>query len=287
MLEKLNQAVSLAKKSKGDGDPEIWKMSDEDTEVYFFGTVHLLPEGVDWKSDKLSTIISDMNTLYIEADIESPEAQQAMMASIPKYGIFTDGSTLSSVLGDQAVVVQEAAEELGVPFAQVQPMKPWLVGLQMAQLQMTKEGLTPDAGVEAYLLAEAKKGSKIVAFLESGEDQIAALSGSDIENQVEGLVFQSKHMDKTTEVLDLLIDEWADGDVKGLEVLVANPDAMGDAGLYDRMLTVRNRNWVPKIEAILDVPGTSLVAVGAAHLAGSDSVLKMLEANGRKIEKVQ
>lgn len=286
-LEKLDQAMALAKKSKGDGDPQIWKMSDEDTDVYLFGTVHLLPEGVNWKSNELTAILNNMDTLYIEADIESPGAQQAMAASVMQHGMFTDGKTLSGVLGDNAAVVEKAAGEFGIPFAQIQTLKPWMVGLQMTQMKMMQDGFSPDMGVEANFTGVAKNRGVPIKFLETAADQISAISGGSMEEQVEGLVFQAQHMDKTEEVLDLLVNEWADGDVKGLEIIAANPEAMGSEGMYDRLLVVRNQNWIPKIEAILAEPGTKLVAVGAGHLAGEHSVVKLLEANGLKVELVQ
>jgi len=49
------------------------------------------------------------------------------------------------------------------------------------------------------------------------------------------------------------------------------------------MMTDRNERWIPQIIALLDEPGTVLVAVGAGHLAGEDSVIKMLRAEGFEV----
>jgi len=49
-------------------------------------------------------------------------------------------------------------------------------------------------------------------------------------------------------------------------------------------LKSRNEIWVGKIEAMLEEPGTRLIAVGAGHLAGEDSVIEMLEAKGYEVE---
>ena len=42
----------------------------------------------------------------------------------------------------------------------------------------------------------------------------------------------------------------------------------------------RNANWAKWIERRLAQPGTIMVAVGAGHLAGNDSVLAMLKKDG-------
>jgi len=92
-------------------------------------------------------------------------------------------------------------------------------------------------------------------------------------------------LDESPQMLDLLVSEWADGDVVGIASLVASPDGVGlSDAFYDSLLVKRNRNWVPKIEAMLDEPGSVFIAVGAGHLAGPDSVITMLRDKGYEIE---
>ena len=84
--------------------------------------------------------------------------------------------------------------------------------------------------------------------------------------------------------LDLLVDEWADGDEAGIGALMANPEMLGSQPIYDVMMTDRNARWVPQITAMLEEPGTVLIAVGAGHLAGEDSVVEMLRDAGYTVE---
>ncbi|WP_340692702.1 TraB/GumN family protein, partial [Hyphomonas sp.] len=89
--------------------------------------------------------------------------------------------------------------------------------------------------------------------------------------------------DEGAAMLDALVDEWADGDVNGLGLLLANPDMMGSEEVYDALLKERNETWAPQIAAMLETPGTRLIAVGAGHLAGDDSVIAMLRADGFEV----
>lgn len=92
-------------------------------------------------------------------------------------------------------------------------------------------------------------------------------------------------LDESPQMLDQLVDEWADGDIAGIASLVASPDGVGFSGpVYESLLVERNRNWVPQIEAMLDEPGSVLIAVGAGHLAGPDSVITMLRDKGYQVE---
>ncbi len=63
-------------------------------------------------------------------------------------------------------------------------------------------------------------------------------------------------------------------------------DLKSEPKLYQRMLVDRNRDWLPKIEALFARRGHALVVVGAAHLIGPDGLLAMLRAKGYTIEQM-
>ena len=54
-----------------------------------------------------------------------------------------------------------------------------------------------------------------------------------------------------------------------------------------RLIGDRNRVWAKWVEARMARPGTVFVAVGAGHLAGSDSVQHWLAQRGLKTVRVQ
>ena len=83
-----------------------------------------------------------------------------------------------------------------------------------------------------------------------------------------------------------MLDSWTRGDVAG--IAKSFNSEFGDAPeLVDALLAKRNANWARWVHGRLDKPGTVLVAVGAGHLAGDQSVLSMLEKQGLKVTRVQ
>jgi uncharacterized protein YbaP (TraB family) len=124
---------------------------------------------------------------------------------------------------------------------------------------------------------------KSFAYLETVDDQLGRLAGLPNDVQVDFLISSAESIDEGAQMLDALVDEWADGDVTGLGLLLANPDMMGSDEVYDALLKERNETWAPKIAAMLETPGTRLIAVGAGHLAGDDSVIAMLRADGFEV----
>jgi uncharacterized protein YbaP (TraB family) len=80
----------------------------------------------------------------------------------------------------------------------------------------------------------------------------------------------------------VLLAAWAKGDLPQL-VSLDHEDPKQRALLFDN----RNKAWLPKIEAMLKDTGTSLVTVGAGHLAGPKSVIALLCGRGWKVQRIQ
>ena len=62
-------------------------------------------------------------------------------------------------------------------------------------------------------------------------------------------------------------------------------DVKDDPLMYQRLLVERNRNWLPRIEALFARPRPAFVVVGAAHLVGPDGLIAMLRAKGVRVDQ--
>ena len=56
--------------------------------------------------------------------------------------------------------------------------------------------------------------------------------------------------------------------------------------VYQAILVDRNTDWANQIETLLQGSGTAFIAVGAAHLAGDDSVQALLAQRGVDVTRV-
>lgn len=286
MLAEFDEVIAAAEATRGPGKPALWTLADADTTVHLFGTVHLLRPELDWRSAAFETAFANAEKVVFEVDMKSPEGQQALMTDFVARGFFEDGTTLRSVLDAEAeTVVETALESVGLPMDAVNAMEPWMTAANLGVMKLQADGYDPDSGVENVLEAEAVAAGKSFDFLEVAGDQADAFDLLPQQAQVDFLYETALLLDESPRMLDQLVEEWADGDVAGLAVVVASPDSAGMGGdqVYQSLLVNRNRNWVPKIEAMLDEPGTVFVAVGAAHLAGPDSVITMLRDRGHTV----
>lgn len=279
-----NAAVAAAEASRGAGEPAVWTLSDDDTTIRIMGTVHFLRPDLDWRTTAIDTALSEADTLVFEADVSSQKAASELINFISTRGLFTDGRQLTSLLDEtQTAELKEALDYLGYPLGAMQTFRPWYAAMSLSVLQMTKDGFDPTSGVEKVLEEEGQAAGKSFVYLETVEQQLGRFADLPDEEQVDFLIGSAESIEEGSEMLDVLVSEWEDGDVNGLGLLMSNPEMMGSEAIYDALLKARNKDWVPKIEAMLDEPGTVLIAVGAGHLAGKDSVIQLLRADGYEV----
>lgn len=264
--------------------PALWLVKDADTNVYLFGTVHVLKPSMDWQTATFTQAFSNSDVIYQEADV-SLAVQQKLSALIPVLGMYSDGGTLFDTLDDDdEKEVLEAAALLNFPPESLNQMRPWLASIVLSQVQMQKSGYSPDSGVEAIITSKATKAGKTIRYLETAEWQLHMLADLPEDSQVELLVTGAEAIEDTPDMLDDLVADWAEGDVAGIADLMSDEDVLGDHIVYTTMLVNRNRDWTVKIKNLMDEEaGTFFIAVGAAHLAGDDSVITMLRAEGERV----
>ena len=46
--------------------PALWRLADEDTTIYMFGTIHVLPQGFRWRSAQFDAVLAEADTLVLE-----------------------------------------------------------------------------------------------------------------------------------------------------------------------------------------------------------------------------
>lgn len=259
--------------------PAIWKVSDEDTTIYLFGTVHLLPKNVEWINPTITDALakSDMIVTELPMDAGSQvELQQLTM----QLGMLPQGTTLRSLLTPEQTKTYEAAfGTIGLPPQAVQQfdvMKPWFAGLNLSMLPLLMSGYTPDSGVEKVLMEKA--GDKARGALETPEFQLGLFNDLPQSAQIAFLMEAAEGVGEATQTLDRMVAEWVKGDAEKLAEIMN--EGMNDPVLMDALLHSRNANWAKWIEQRMATPGTVFIAVGAGHLAGEKSVQDMLAAKG-------
>lgn len=83
-----------------------------------------------------------------------------------------------------------------------------------------------------------------------------------------------------------MLKAWSSGDVKAI-ARTFDRDLADSPDLAQALIHERNANWSRWIEQRMAQPGAVMIAVGAGHLAGRDSVIAMLQRDGYRVRRVQ
>lgn len=263
--------------------PALWKIADEDTTIYLFGTIHILPEATNWYSGPVAKALHSSQLLVTEAIIDSPaDLQKEFLAR----AVRTDGTTLrQSLPADERAALEKATAQIGIPAAALDPFKPWYAALRLSTLPMQQAGYRADNGVEAQIEALAKAQGMKREALETPAYQIALFDGLPADAQQQYLNDVLKQLPTMREDLAKLVTAWKAGKPEQLAELL-NADET-DARVRKALLVDRNDAWAKWLKARLEAPGTVFVAVGAGHLAGQDSVQDKLAADGITSTRLQ
>ena len=267
--------------------PLLWVVADADSRVYLLGSVHALPAGTDVLPGPAADAYAAAAVLAFEVDLDlAPEAAAAMIGR----AVATDGIPLSKRLGPaDARRLERRLEAAGLSLALAESYDPWFVALMLGNVS-DGSGYSSTAGVDQQLFARAGLDAKERLGLETVDDQVEALDGLPLKDQ---LAFLRDALDDGEDGIGLatLVAAWRAGDADALAALVTSGIG-GTPGLRRRVLTDRNARWIPQIEALLDrtsadgTPEDVLVVVGAGHLVGPGSVVEMLEARGLTVTRV-
>lgn len=275
-----------AKPATVTADPAIWRVKGKHGTVYLFGSVHVMKPNVEWESAKVKAAMDSSDVVYLEiANMDDAAAAQPLAL---KYGVDAAHPLSTKISKEDVAALDAAAKSMGLPGeAMFEPMQPWMVSTALQVVPMMKAGYEPSSGIDMKVLAESKGKQKTVKGFETLEDQVHMLADSPQEQQVEMLHKELAELDKSAAEMNDLVEAWEHGDVEKIGNIDNDELATKYPAEYKRLVVDRNTKWAATLDGLLkdSATGNVFVIVGAAHLAGPDSVVKMLKKDGWKVER--
>ncbi|WP_156678341.1 TraB/GumN family protein [Sphingomonas profundi] len=267
--------------------PALWKLADADSTIYLFGTIHVLPTGYAWQNGPVRDAIAAARTLVIETVLgPDPAALSALLMRLGTPATAGLPPILDRVPAEKRDALAAMIRRSGVPAAVFDRLETWTAGLMLVSTTLNDMKLVAGEGVEPQIEAQFKARALPVEGLETPEQQLGFFDGLPEDAQREFLAGIVEDPAKMREEFDAMLAAWARGDEKAIAATF-DEDLKDSAALRDALLIRRNRNWAKLLEARLATPGVTLVAVGAGHLAGPQSVQTMLAADGLKVQRVR
>jgi uncharacterized protein YbaP (TraB family) len=283
------ETMAPAASAGTEATPAMWVVKKGPTTVYLFGTVHVMKKDVHWETAKFEAAFKASPTLYLEIADIGPEAQAAMRPMIMKMGMDADHPLSEKISKEDVALLDTEMKSLGAPGETVvDKMQPWLVYLTLSVLPAMQAGYDPASGIDPALQKMATAAGKKIDGFETAEEQVHYLADFPQAEQVALLHEELEDLPKSVDKTNEMVADWEHGDVAKIAAMENDDLKAKHPELYQKLLVDRNVAIARKVEGILKDPasGTVFVAIGAAHLAGPDSIQKMLEKDGFESERV-
>ena len=262
------------------GEPALWRIADDDSDIYLFGTVHVLPPALVWRGPRFEAAFASADELVVEIDTAAGDRGLA-----ERLGTLPAGQRLSDLLmPPQRARLERVCAGLGVAPAALQSKRPWLAAMQLSLAHAVANGFDPAAGVENVLVPEARARGLRLSYLETAEQQVRLLAGFTPEQERAFLAASLRQIEEDENSLAVLAEAWARGDTSALDAMSRTQLGEAGEGVYAALITDRNVAWANAIAHRLQGEGRIFYAVGAAHLVGDGGVVALLRARGVRVE---
>ena len=232
-----------------EADPAIFVIRDADTTVYLFGTFHVLSPDLHWFDGPVEQAFAASDQLIVET---LPVASGVPAGTLPR------------------------------PAARITPAASFLASTQDAVRAGQSLGMALANGADMVLLRAAAENGKSVEPLETLDSQFAMIARIPAEAAPPSPCTESPCTAPAADLsaaMTQLQGAWANGD-HGLFTAMLGEMQVTAPNAYRTLFVERNARWSNWVAARMRQPGTVFVAIGAAHLAGADSLLVRLAERG-------
>lgn len=259
----------------------LWKISGNGLSKpsYLYGTMHITCDNALDKNTLKA--FDETSQLYLELDMDEPGMQMKLTGGM----MMKNGTTLKSLATpeDYAIVDEFIKKNVGMGIEMMNSFKPSVVSM----LVIPKMLDCPMQSIEDALMEVSKEQKEEIYGLETVEEQIAVFDAIPYDEQMKELVKTAKEgLEKGKATFKRMMELYNTRNLNGLMDFIHEEDNKFFGENSDELLDKRNRNWIPKIEAIAKKTPT-LFGVGAAHLGGENGVIMLLRKKGYKVEAVK
>lgn len=279
----------------------LWKVSDDNSHVWLLGSIHF----ADSSFYPLDSVIESAFTWAEELGVEIDVSDDSVTAEIGKMsmeqGMLPKGVTLNQILPRQIWnSLDSLCSAWNYPVSILLRYRPWFAAMMLSSVGIMRTGINPEYGIDNVLMGRAVEEGKVIVGLETVEEQVDALSGS--ENSDSAGIYYMKNTLREIAGLDSMVagimTSWKTGNDSLMQILLdvetgecrPEDDCERDAKLKNeietRLYDNRNAKMAENIEGFLAEDRKIFVVVGTAHLAlERNNVIDLLLKKGYRVER--
>ncbi|GGL75352.1 TraB/GumN family protein [Wenxinia marina] len=275
-----------------------WEATRGDDRLAIVGTLHIADPRHDPLAEQFTAEIAEADLLMVEITAEDEDLMTRAMAERPSMLYYTDGPALPGRLEPELWDrVQDAVDERGIPAFMAAKFRPWSLMVTLSIPPCAMEAAADRDGGLDYRLRDAAAAAGVPQVsLEPYDTLVQIMDEAGEETEIALLEASLMSADIQAELFTATVDNYFAGRIAETWLLsqyvpLPEQDEAETQRLNDLMtemlLTRRNQAWVPVIEAAARENDRIVVAAGAAHMAGEDGLLRLLEQSGWTIRPLE
>jgi uncharacterized protein len=287
--------IMAAAKATPNGSGLLWRIEKAGlVPSYLFGTVHLTDDRVNDLSPAVKEALKGASRLALEIADLSPESVGQAMLQIGTLGQYGGGQSIKAELPPSDYLgLQDLLAKRGMPRGALDGTKPWMLrlSLSMPACERMRQalGLKP---LDMRLGEEAKARGVPVVGLETAELQLRTMASLSTFSQLALLVSDVRYGDRLEDGIETIVLGYLRRDisfVSPLSLYLHEKAGLPRSAVEEyqaAMLTRRNHGMRDAALPLL-AEGGLFIAVGAAHLSGSDGLVELLRQAGYTVTAIE
>ncbi|WP_190315748.1 TraB/GumN family protein [Porphyrobacter sp. LM 6] len=281
LLAGCNDAPGDAAKDAPPPNPLLYEIASADgtVEGWMLGTIHALPEGIDWRTPEISQVIDTADFLVVEiGEPKGRDEYPSIYFSLARSdGLPPLATRLPPELRPQLAAMLARGGMEAEDFAVEES---WAAAITLARIDATGD---PANGVDRALIDQFD--DRQVHELEGLRGQLSIFDRLPEVQQRAMLAAVVRESETARKDPARLQQAWLSGDAATIEAS-AQKGFLADPALREALLTSRNRRWVDALIPMLANNPRPLVAVGTAHLVGPEGLVALIEARGYRVRRL-
>src|SRR5215472_12386658 len=204
--------------------PALWTVHGPKGTAYLFGSVHVLPSGIEWKSQTLLAAMKRSDAFVFEIPLDHQvqdvvEAQRVQKEIMDLHGLLPPGESLRGKLPKDMVPRYDAAiANLNISPGYLDRLQPWLASTVIETAEFYRADANAMNGVDVQVYAIASNLHKETRGFETLEQQLEIFGPAEQRVGIHelGRTIDEAVAGEEVQKYDSIVAAWERGDVAAI-----------------------------------------------------------------------